>query len=395
MLDIGAISPELAALYKKIGIKKNGDDEKKGDFSQSSNEVDYLRGLASQTIQPYKPGWAALSGFGASIVGGLAARKLSRMDKEKTAAQSGLKQEYASLILGKAGGNGVDPGKVSDFYRRASSAGLSGLGDKVLAAYQPISEDTLLARRLTIAKIAKLGAEVRGSRSTRKIIKGADGYQYYQDDGSRVLPSLSRPADKKILAEQRAKKQATKNIGSMLRRLGQVADFGEGGQSPYTPHEVNSSIGNWQGDDNAWVMNKVSRLGGWIATLGSDHAPRDIRARINADALALTAAVKKVSRGSGEGVFTDADQKVLERQIGDLSKSSNVENYKQRLADLKVRINAAYGLSIGKTGALGRLPNSGRQTAPAKKFPYPDGTILEKDGVRYIVNGGQPVPMGG
>ena len=37
----------------------------------------------------------------------------------------------------------------------------------------------------------------QGAPKDRKMVKGADGYQYYQDDGSRVLPDVQTPTEEK------------------------------------------------------------------------------------------------------------------------------------------------------------------------------------------------------
>lgn len=338
-----------------------------GGTYMGPGEEGTLRQLASQTQQPYRPGWGALPGVATSIVGGMAAAKLRQNEREKAHAE---RQAWGM----------INP-QTKDWSRVMQTAPVGGkahtyaiqqmnrLRDREQQQNDPAYQ---LEMKLKEAQINKANRAPE-----RKVIKGADGYQYYRDDGSRVLPDVKDPD-----APTNAKDEATQNIGNMLGRLGQVTDFGNApGKSPYTPHEVESSIGNWQGDDEAWVLGPLSRVGGWLGTLGSEHAPRDIRARITGDALALSSALKKIARGAGEGVFTDADQRLLERQIGELTKASGVADYKQRLSDIKSRINAAYGLSIGQQPAAPRIPNP----APVQQGPKP-GAV--EDG--HVFRGGDP-----
>ncbi len=359
--------------YKRQ-LEGGGPQDQAGGVYMGPGEEGTLRRMAAQTQQPYRPGWGALPGVATSIVGGMAAAKLRGNEREKAHAE---RQAWGII-----GAQNPDWGRVMQTAPVGGRAHSYAIQQMTQRAEQDKLENDPEHQLNIKLKQAQLNKAQRPPE--RRIVKGPDGRSYYADDQSQVLPGIGAEA-------AGPKQEATQNIGGMINRLGQVTQFDgpEGpGKSPYTPHEVESSIGNWQGDDESWILGPVSRVGGWLTTLGSEHAPRDIRARITGDTLALSSALKKVARGAGEGVFTDADQRLLERQIGELSKASSVEDYKQRLSDIKSRINAAYGLSIGGQPGQQQGPQLGQQTVPQpgpQSGPQP-GSI--EDG--HIFRGGDP-----
>lgn len=104
----------------------------------------------------------------------------------------------------------------------------------------------------------------------------------------------------------------------------------------------------------------------------SDGNQREIRAKIEGDARALSVAVKKIARGAGEGTFTDADQRLLDQMIGDLSGAHDVAEYNRRLSAVRDRIEANFGIKIGPLSfenGQKRLPRSGerRLSAPEQR----------------------------
>lgn len=94
---LGAISPEWEARRRSLG----GDQQ--SDPSQplpTGEEDDVLKGLAAQTIQPYRPGWSALPGVAASIVGGMAAAKLRSNAQHRQAADNVAWGNYSKAMMG-------------------------------------------------------------------------------------------------------------------------------------------------------------------------------------------------------------------------------------------------------------------------------------------------------
>ena len=81
-LALKGVSPEYAQIQEAL----TGTPTSSVNIGLEPESQDgILEGLARQTIQPYKPGWAALPGVAASIVGGLASNELNnrRRAREK------------------------------------------------------------------------------------------------------------------------------------------------------------------------------------------------------------------------------------------------------------------------------------------------------------------------
>lgn len=73
-----------------------GQTDANGNYVPSEEEDAALSHLASQTIQPYRPGWAALPGVGASIVGGLAIRQM----RENARLRAGADRAAMTSFMG-------------------------------------------------------------------------------------------------------------------------------------------------------------------------------------------------------------------------------------------------------------------------------------------------------
>jgi hypothetical protein len=86
-LALGGISPEYAKIYEGLTGKPDATINV-GLEPQSQDGI--LEGLARQTIQPYRPGWAALPGVAASIVGGMAANELNNRRRARDRADDKL-----------------------------------------------------------------------------------------------------------------------------------------------------------------------------------------------------------------------------------------------------------------------------------------------------------------
>lgn len=75
---------------------QTGQTDANGNYIPSEEEDAALSHLASQTIQPYRPGWAALPGVGASIVGGMA---IARM-RENARLRAGADRAAMTSFMG-------------------------------------------------------------------------------------------------------------------------------------------------------------------------------------------------------------------------------------------------------------------------------------------------------
>jgi hypothetical protein len=71
-----------------------------------------------------------------------------------------------------------------------------------------------------------------------------------------------------------------------------------------------------------------------------------VKTRLDAGIRTLGQAMKKQVRGPGEGVWTDADQRLLEESLGDLRTANSVEEYKNRLRDIYDRVRRVYDIPL-------------------------------------------------
>lgn len=97
-MSMEAVSPWMAKTLKALQT----DPEQNGTLAPESQDA-LLRSLAGQTIQPYRSGWAALPGVGASIVGGLASQRLNANQQERSDADRRVDQAvYAPASASRA-----------------------------------------------------------------------------------------------------------------------------------------------------------------------------------------------------------------------------------------------------------------------------------------------------
>lgn len=97
------ISPEFARIQALFGGSRNEREQDQNGLP-SEDEDGVLKNLAAQTIQPYRPGWAALPGVASSIVGGMAAAKLRENNQIRQAADRNAWGGYMKSIMPAAGG---------------------------------------------------------------------------------------------------------------------------------------------------------------------------------------------------------------------------------------------------------------------------------------------------
>lgn len=122
-MSIAAISPEWAKRMKTLGGFT--EEAQSGTFA-TDEEDGYLKQLASQTIQPYRPGFAALPGVGASIMGGLAARQLRQNAEQRQGAESAALKAYMAPMPGAQPAQPTfapTPAPTAPTYRGAPDAG--------------------------------------------------------------------------------------------------------------------------------------------------------------------------------------------------------------------------------------------------------------------------------
>jgi hypothetical protein len=137
-------------------------------------QTDIMQALLAQgtSPSPYKTGLGQ-----AARLGGVA---LAEWGKRKKADES--RSALADALAGMNRGALTGEGPTTDAAGRA-----------------PIADPQLLARLLSDQNTAQVGQALLGKAlqpaPERKIIKGADGYSYYQDTQDRVLPGVEKQQD--------------------------------------------------------------------------------------------------------------------------------------------------------------------------------------------------------
>ncbi|MEL6288537.1 MAG: hypothetical protein AAFQ35_07130 [Pseudomonadota bacterium] len=126
-----------------------------------------------------------------------------------------------------------------------------------------------------------------------------------------------------------------------------------------------SAVGPIQGGE-ASMLGMIPRV---VNDTLANGAQREIRAKIEGDTRALSAAIKPLIRKPGEGTFTDADQRQLDFILGDLSDAANTDEFRRRLGAVRDRIEANFGVDIGRLSF---------ESAPKETSRLPAGWSVER-----------------
>jgi hypothetical protein len=152
-----------------------------------------------------------------------------------------------------------------------------------------------------------------------------------------------------------------------------------------------NALGPLQGAEPGNIITqqlaRVPRAGGEIANYfeGGKTAPTEIRNQIGGSAQALSAAIKPLVRAPGEGIWTDKDQELLDRIVGNLAESRNKSEFASRLQGVANRIQDNFGIDLSGWDAKPGSPGTeaGTQTPagwgnasmggdPGNESPYPE-----------------------
>jgi hypothetical protein len=169
-----------------------------------------------------------------------------------------------------------------------------------------------------------------------------------------------------------ARKQAqAPNIKAGLRNLKNAADSVD--DSTFA-----NAVGPLQGADPGDIVTRelargarfLGEVGHWWGG-GTAQPPTEVRNSISGSAQALSASIKPLIRAPGEGIWTDKDQELLDRIVGNLAESRNKEEYYRRLQGVANRIQDNFGLDLSgwdaKDGSAAAPPvrEGYASTAPA------------------------------
>ena len=148
-----------------------------GDTGLTYADLVRSRERGNQLLQGDTPRtfWGGLGAIGEAFIGKSQRDKADKALKERNRA---FRQALLSNSYGQQAGGNLE--------------GLLGLASD--AQYSP--EQQNLALEIYRDRLSQ-------SRQPRTVIQGADGYQYYQDDGSRVLPNVTAPAPDNRTTDQK------------------------------------------------------------------------------------------------------------------------------------------------------------------------------------------------
>lgn len=199
------------------------------------------------------------------------------------------------------------------------------------------------------------------------------------------LPAKSYDQD--VQRDKRA--TAGGNIAQGLMNLNSLTET-------YNDAAFENAVGPLQGSTPDNLAGKAAivlpRLGGEIANMFSDAnaTPNEVRNNIVGSTEALAAAIKPLIRGPGEGVWTDADQARLVAIVGDLSQSSNKDEYKRRLNAVRDRIKANFGLTVDfdAGGTDAEKPQAAPQSSGMASPKSPEDYATLPSGTRYMAPDG-------
>jgi hypothetical protein len=151
-----------------------------------------------------------------------------------------------------------------------------------------------------------------------------------------------------------------------------------------------NAVGPLQGAEPGNIITqnlaRIPRVGGEILNYfeGGKTVPTEVRNQIGGAAQALSAAIKPLVRAPGEGIWTDKDQELLDKIVGNLAESRSKAEFSSRLQGVANRVQDNFGIDISgwdaKPGSpeAASAPTPGWDTAgasvsdPGNESPYPE-----------------------
>lgn len=373
-MSLAAISPQWAARIRSMGGNDDPLDERAPSSYSTDDEDQVLKGLAAQTIQPYRPGWAALPGVASSIIGGMAAMKLRSNAQAKAQGEqqawnvwAGGGQPSAQPAASPGGMAATSPGAQPSgqpsqpaSYEQNMNAELSRAQRmlrvappgtpahqfardniaRIQARQQQLSDPNYqLDLDIKRAQLAKLQAGGTNEMEARRQQLQSAGIDPASPAGKRFL--LTGQLSDKFLEnqEQTGESRAT-NLAAGLNRL--LSITGE-----VSPDELENSIGTFQGDDEGGLPTIITRMWGGL-TFGK--SPTQIRSRIAGDVNALAASIVPLIRPPGSGTWSDKDQALLNSIMGNVALANTPEEFQQSVENIRQRIRANFGIDIPELG---------------------------------------------
>lgn len=189
------------------------------------------------------------------------ARQDARMRAEQYATQLTEAQKAEAAAKIEAGLKGA-----AEYYAAGDEAGYNAWlkQNGMDPAQYPMSQFPAVAASVSGVYDALTSAETRNAPATRKIIKGADGFNYYQDTGERVLPDVQGAPLSSAGKTQADIAAGRLPAGTPLRPQGTTVNVGGGGS--YTPfwRKVDEGFAetyiDWKGGKGADAASQVASI---------------------------------------------------------------------------------------------------------------------------------------
>lgn len=167
------------------------------------------------------------------------------------------------------------------------------------------------------------------------------------------------------------------NLKAGLRELSEIAEG-------IDDASFANALGPLQGAEASDIVSgyalQIPRLGGEIMNKweGGKTPPTEVRNMITGGAQALSAAIKPLVRAPGEGIWTDRDQELLDRIVGNLAESRTKAEFKRRLQGVANRVQKNFGIDLSGWDA-----KPGSDAANDVGAPNPWASTSQSDAVAY------------
>jgi hypothetical protein len=200
------------------------------------------------------------------------------------------------------------------------------------------------------------------------------------------LTSRNKTSDPYTIAKEKKRAEydaykATKmsqapNLKAGLRDLKAIADSVDDAS-------FENALGPLQGAEAGDIVSgyalQIPRLAGeaWNKYEGGTTPPTEVRNMVTGGAQALSAAIKPLVRAPGEGIWTDKDQELLDRIVGNLAESRTKPEYIRRLQGVANRVRSNFGIDIsgwdakeGSEAATATADPWASPSAPSARAPF-------------------------
>lgn len=219
-----------------------------------------------------------------------------------------------------------------------------------MSAYRAIQAKKLesdIARSNTQAPGAMDGARVEQLKLLKIDPDSVEGKTF------RATGKLSADAQKLMQTHDMRKKAGVKIAGGLNNLKTMMTE-------KYQAPDIENALGPYQGAEPdgffSGTASTIARGAGealnYLWDGKGDKSLTEIRADVNSNIEALSAAIKPLIRGPGEGPWTDADQARLVAIVGNLAQAGDKDEFVRRLENVKAALKANFDMDIPFDGGM-------------------------------------------